>query len=128
MTIAWDTVEQLQAADELHTAIIEGITVGAGLVVVLVVLFLKKKYPKFTQKGFNELVLGFLVFSAHFVFDLLDTLVTKKIDGQTVIAYDIFDVLDAVLAFVGLFIIGFAFYRVAKFGGEVWASPGRSSQ
>ena len=120
MAIIWDSVEVLKANDEFQTAIIEAITIFAALSVVLVLIYLKSKYPKMTKKGFTELIVGFFIFAGHFLFDLLDTLVQKKINGVTVQAYYTFDTLDAVLSFIGLFMIAFAFIRIANFGMELW--------
>jgi hypothetical protein len=120
MAIIWDSLEVLKANDEFQTAIIEGITIFAALSVVFVLFYLKSKYPKMTKKGFTELIIGFLIFAGHFLFDLLDTLVQKKVNGLTVQAYYTFDILDAVLSFIGLFIIVFAFIRIANYGMELW--------
>ena len=116
----WDSIEQLRINDELVTITIEFITILAALSVIIIIIYLKIHYPKLTEKGFNEMILGFGVFTAHFVFDLLDTWVTKKIDGETTLAYSVFDRLDAIFAFLGLFIIGYAFYRIALYGIKIW--------
>ncbi len=120
MSILWDTLEELQANNDIEAVPIEVITLIAALSIVIVLFYLKKKYPKLTKKGFNEFIIGVIIFSGHFLFDLLDTLVTKKIAGETTIAYQLFDILDATLAFTGLFIIGYAFYRIAQYGMELW--------
>ena len=120
MSVAWDSLEMLQAGDELQTAITETITIFAGLSIILVLLYLKREYPKLTKKGFLEFLLGVSLFTSHFLFDLLDTLVTKEVNGQTSIAYELFDILDAVFSFLGLFVIGYAFYRIAQYGMELW--------
>lgn len=116
----WDSLQQLIDNDELITIIIEFITILAALSVIIIIIYLKIHYPKLTEKGFNEMILGFGVFTAHFVFDLLDTWVTKKIDGEIMLAYSVFDRLDAIFAFLGLFIIGYAFYRIALYGITIW--------
>ena len=116
----WDSIEQLRNNDEFGTITIEFITILAALSVIIILISLKKHYQNLTRKGFNEMILGFGLFTAHFIFDLLDTWVTKKIDGVTTRAYSVFDMLDAIFAFVGLFIIGYAFYRIAIYGIEIW--------
>ncbi|MHA1491658.1 MAG: hypothetical protein ACTSRI_18635 [Promethearchaeota archaeon] len=120
MSILWDTLEELQANNDIEAVPIEVISMIAALSIVIVLFYLKKKYPKLTKKGFNEFIIGVIIFSGHFFFDLLDTLVTKKIAGKTTLAYLLFDTLDAILAFMGLFIIGYAFYRIAQYGMELW--------
>ena len=116
----WDSIQQLTENDELGTITIELITILAALSVCVILIYLKFHYPKLTKKGFNELILGFGVFTAHFIFDLLDTWITKKIDGETTLAYIVFDMLDAIFAFMGLFIIGYAFYRISLYGMKIW--------
>ncbi len=116
----WDSIEQLRINDELGTITIEFITILAALSVIVILIYLKFHYPKLTKKGFNELIIGFGAFTAHFVFDLLDTWVTKKINDETTLAYTVFDRLDAIFAFIGLFIIGYAFYRIALYGMKIW--------
>ncbi|QEE15091.1 hypothetical protein DSAG12_00914 [Promethearchaeum syntrophicum] len=116
----WDSIDQLRLNDELGTITIELITAIAALSVIIIIIYLKIHYPKLTRKGFNEMIIGFGVFAAHFIFDLLDTWVTKKINGETALAYSVFDMLDAIFAFIGLFIIGFAFYRIALYGIKIW--------
>lgn len=116
----WDSIEQLRINDELGTITIEFITIIAALSVIIIIIYLKLHYPKLTKKGFNEMILGFGVFTAHFIFDLLDTWVTKKINDETTLAYTVFDMLDAIFAFLGLFIIGYAFYRIALYGIKIW--------
>ncbi|MHA1563161.1 MAG: hypothetical protein ACTSPA_13670 [Promethearchaeota archaeon] len=105
---------------ELDTFIIEMITIFAALSVIIIIIYLKLHYPKLTRKGFKEMILGFGVFTAHFVFDLLDTWVMKEINDENTLAYTIFDMLDAIFAFLGLFIIGYAFYRIALYGIKIW--------
>ena len=116
----WDSIEQLRNNDEFGTIIIEFITIFAALSVIIILIYLKKHYQNLTRKGFNEMIFGFTIFTAHFICDLLDTWVTKKIDGETTLAYIIFDYLDAIFAFIGLFIIGYAFYRIAIYGIKIW--------
>ena len=116
----WDSIDQLRINEELETFTIEFITILAALSVIVILIYLKKHYSKLTRKGFNEMIIGFGVFTTHFIFDLLDTWVTKKINDETTLAYTIFDYLDAIFAFIGLFIIGFAFYRIALYGIKIW--------
>ena len=111
---------ELIVNNDIETIPTEIATIIASLFVLIVILYLKKKYPKLTRKGFVEFISGATIFTGHFIFDLLDTLVTKKINGQTTLAYLVFDTLDAVLAFVGLFIMGYAFYKIANYGMELW--------
>ncbi|WP_371804388.1 hypothetical protein [Candidatus Lokiarchaeum ossiferum] len=120
MVIQWDTIQQLREASELTTMIIELIIILAAISNVFALVYLRKNYPKFTKKGFIELFVGFTFITLHFFFDLLDTLVTKKSDGETVFIYTLFDMLDAIFSFLGLFIVGFAFYKIAKYGMELW--------
>ena len=101
--------------EEITTVGIEVLTIIAASFVLLVILHLKREYPKFTKKGFIEFSLGVIIFIGHLIFDLLDTLV---INGS--VLETIFDILDAVFAFTGLFIIGFAFYKIANYGMELW--------
>lgn len=120
MSIIWDTFEQLQEGEEFLTAITEALTLTAAISVIIVLFYLKFKYSKMTKKGFIEFILGASIFAAHFLFDLLDTLVTKEINGETSLAYQAFDILDATFAFIGLFIMGYAFFRIARYGMELW--------
>ena len=99
--------------DEINTIGIEITTIIAAIFVLLVVLFLKRGYSKYTEKGFTEFAVGVLFLTLHFFFDLLDTL---AVDDS--ILYSISDILDAVFNFVGLFIIGYAFFRIAQYGKE----------
>lgn len=102
-------------AEEINTVGIEIATIVSGILVLLVILYLKRKYPVHTQKGFIEFGLGIVVLISHFIFDLLDTIVVSDIIFESV-----FDILDAVFAFVGLFIIGYAFFKIAQYGLELW--------
>ncbi len=120
MAIQWDTIAQLKAGDEFYTMIIELFIIGAALSNIFALVFLRKKYPKFTKKGFATLFIGFTFITLHFLFDLLDTLVTKKVNDETVFVYTLFDMLDAIFSFLGLFTVGFAFYQIAKYGMELW--------
>ncbi len=99
---------------EVGTVIIEITTIIAAITVLLILLYLKKEYPKLTKKGFIEFIIGVAVFTGGFVFDLLDTLV---LDPS--VAYDTFDILDPIFKFIGLFIIGYAFFRIARYGVEL---------
>ena len=101
--------------EEINTVTIEIITILAACFVLLVILYLRKEYPKLTKEGFVEFILGVIILICHFLFDLLDTL---AIDGS--INETTFDILDAVFAFTGLFIIGYAFYKIAHYGMELW--------
>ncbi|MFX0098613.1 MAG: hypothetical protein ACFFCS_03460 [Candidatus Hodarchaeota archaeon] len=101
--------------DEVNTIYIEIITLLAAIAVLLVVLHVKKKYSKLTRKGFGLFTLGVLFLVSHFLFDFLDTVV---LDESNI--YYAFDILDATLFFVGLFVIGFAFMLIAKYGTELW--------
>ena len=107
-------------ADEKITAFIEATTFFGSLLILFVILYLRFKYPKLTAKGFVTLFWGSVVFSLHILFDLLDTLVAKKINDQTTIYYTVFDLLDAIFSFIGLFIIGFGFLRIAQYGMVLW--------
>lgn len=120
LTIAWDSIDQIRANDELGTAIIELIMVVATLSVILVLVTNKKRYPKLTAKGFNGMIGGFMLFALHIVFDFLDTLTTKKVGGETTAFYTLMDRMDAIFAFIGLFVIGFAFLNIAKYGMKLW--------
>ncbi len=120
MSIVWDTLEELQNNNDIEVVPTEVMTLIAALSIIVVLFYLKKKYPKFTKKGFIEFIIGVIIFTSHFLFDLLDTLVTKKIEGETTLAYQVFDILDATFAFIGLFIIGYAFLRIAQYGMEIW--------
>ena len=101
--------------EEINTVTIELLTILAACFVLMVILYLKKKYPKLTKEGFSEFILGVIFIISHLVFDLLDTMV---IDDSI---FEVsFDILDAVFAFAGLFIIGFAFYKIANYGMELW--------
>ena len=99
---------------EVGTVVIEIIMIIAAITVLLVLLYLKKEYPELTKKGFIEFIIGVAVFTVHFVFDLLDTL---ALDPS--ITYDTFDILDPIFAFIGLFIIGYAFFRIARYGVQL---------
>ncbi|MHA1732364.1 MAG: hypothetical protein ACTSU5_10485 [Promethearchaeota archaeon] len=118
--VAWDDLGQLEAGGELGTASIELVTTIAGLCVVLVILYLKRKYQKLTRSGFAAFIAGFSLYTLHLLFDLLDTLVTKKVGGVVTAAYTAFDTLDAVFSFVGLFVIGLGFLQSARYGAKVW--------
>lgn len=120
MVIQWDTIQQLKDASEFTTMVIELIIILAAISNIFALVYLRKKYPKFTKKGFTDLFVGFTFITLHFLFDLLDTLVTKKINDETVFIYTLFDMLDAIFSFLGLFIVGFAFYKIAKHGMELW--------
>ena len=44
----------------------------------------------------------------------------KDVDGNTTPLYTFFDLSDAIFAFIGLFVIGFAFLQIANFGMKLW--------
>jgi len=106
----WEITEE-----EVGTLSIELLTIIAAASVLIVILYLKKEYPKLTKEGFVEFTLGVLVLIGHFTFDFLDTLAES---GS--ILDSTFDMLDAIFAFTGLFIIGFAFFKIAKYGMVLW--------
>ena len=62
-----DSIEQMRINDELGTITIEFITILAALSVIIIIIYIKMHYPKLTRKGFNEMILGFGVFTAHFI-------------------------------------------------------------
>lgn len=107
-------------ADEKTTVIIEIIFSLVALFSILLFAFIKKKFSKLTKKGYGLIFLGVVFFAIHILFDLLDTLTMKKVNGETSILYLIFDYSDAIFSFIGLFTIGFGFLQVAKYGMEVW--------
>jgi len=117
---SWDSISQMNANNELITAVIEFIGICAVIGIIVVLVYLKKKYPKLTKKGFNLMIFGFIIFLAHYTCDFLDTIAIKEISGQTTRLYYILDSLDAVFSFIGLFIIGFAFLQIAKYGMILW--------
>ena len=101
--------------EEVNTIRIEVITLLAAIAVLVVVLYLKRKYPKLTRKGFGLFSIGVILLVSHFLFDFLDTIVMDKS-----MTYYTFDILDATLFFAGLFVMGFAFLIIAKHGTEIW--------
>jgi len=102
-------------AEEMNTVGIEIATIISGLLVLLVILYLKRKYPLYTKKGFIEFGLGILILILHFAFDLFDTMAVEDSIFEST-----FDILDAVFAFIGPFVIGYAFFRIAQHGMELW--------
>ena len=107
-------------ADEKITVIIELIFSLVALFTLIEFAFIKKKYPKLTKKGYGLIFSGVIIFAVHILFDLLDTLAMKKVNGENSILYLIFDYLDAIFSFIGLFAIGFGILQVAKYGMDVW--------
>ena len=106
--------------DEIVTAWIEGVSFALALFVIIIIIYLRIKFPKLTAKGFVTLLIGYIVYSLHIGFDFLDTLVAKKVNDKTTAIYLTFDLLDAIFSFTGLFIIGFAFLKIANYGMELW--------
>jgi uncharacterized membrane protein len=115
MILQWEL-----AADEFETFIIELILTVIVLFTLIILLVIWKRYKKLTKKGFPVLFVGYALFALHIVFDFLDTLALKEINGQPTTIYLIFDYLDAILSFIGLFMIGFGFYAIARYGMEIW--------
>ena len=113
--------------DAVETVIIELLTIIAAIIIIGIVVYIKIKYSQLTKKGYSELILGFGIFTFHLLFDLLDTLVAKKVNEETTFIYSLFDLLDAIFSFLGLFIIGYAFYKIAKSGMEIWKGEGESA-
>ena len=109
--------------EEMQTFIIEIIISLIAIGTVVGLLYIKKKYPKLTKKGFPTLILGYFIYALHFLFDFMDTLAIKKVDGETTIIYLIFDYLDAIFSFLGLLIMGFGFFSIARYGMEIWEAP-----
>ncbi len=101
--------------EEVGTIGIEIATIVAAVLILIVVLHLKRKYPKLTKEGFTAFIVGILILIGHFLFDFLDTVA----ESGTILK-STFDILDAVFAFTGLFIIGFAFFKIAQYGMELW--------
>ena len=109
--------------DEKPTIIIELIISVIVIGTLIELLYIKIKYPKLTKKGFPILIIGFFIYALHFVFDLLDTVAMKEFNDENTFIYLLFDYLDAIFSFIGLFIIGFGFFSIARYGMEIWEAP-----
>jgi len=120
MVDSWDNLDALRANGELGTIAIELVVIFSAIAILVVLFYLKRKYPTMTKNGFDMMILGFGIFAGHTLFDFLDTLAVKKIEGETTILYLVMDFLDAVLSFIGLILVGIAFLRIADYGMQVW--------
>jgi len=116
----WDSIDQLRANDELGTAAVELIIALAAISVIIVLMRIQRRYQKYNANGFPGLIAGFGLFAAHFVCDFIDTITAKKVAGETTAFYTAMDRADASLAFIGLFVIGFAFLQIAQYGMQLW--------
>ena len=120
MVGSWDDLEALRNNDELTTTYIELVVIFSTLAILVVLFYLKRKYPTMTNKGFDMMILGFIIFSGHTIFDFLDTLAVKKIGDVKTPLYMFLDFSDAILSFVGLILVGIAFLRIANHGMDLW--------
>ena len=120
MVGSWDNLDALRANEELGTIAIELVVICSAIVIVVVLFYLKKKYPTMTKKGFDMMILGFVIFTLHTIADCLDTLAVKKVDGVTTSLYLFLDFMDAVFSFLGLILVGIAFLRIADYGMQLW--------
>ena len=120
MVGSWDNLDALRANEELGTIAIELVVICSAIVIVVVLFYLKKKYPTMTKKGFDMMILGFGIFTLHTIADCLDTLAVKKIGEDKTTLYLFLDYMDAILSFVGLILVGIAFLRIADYGMQVW--------
>lgn len=118
MTSIWEI-----SPNETETIIIELIMTLIMLLTIVELVIIKRKYKKLTQKGYPLLLAGVSIFGLHFLCDFLDTLARKEVNGEQTLLYLIFDYLDAIFSFVGLIAIGFGFYRIAKYGMDIWEAP-----
>ncbi|MHA1672383.1 MAG: hypothetical protein ACTSYI_02030 [Promethearchaeota archaeon] len=109
--------------DETQTLIIELIISLIVIVTLIGLIFIRKKYRKLTQKGFPILILGYSIYTLHFVFDFLDTLAMKEVNDEKTFMYLLFDYSDAIFSFIGLFVIGIGFFSIARYGMEIWEAP-----
>ncbi|MCF2139598.1 MAG: hypothetical protein K9W44_06050 [Candidatus Lokiarchaeota archaeon] len=115
MILQWEVTP-----DEQTTLIIELIFTIIAIGSCIEFAIIKRIYHKLAKKGYNIIFFGVFLFGLHILSDFLDTLAMKKIDGTTTTLYLVFDYLDAIFAFIGLFIIGYGFYQIAKDGMEIW--------
>ncbi len=118
MILQWEVTPE-----EMQTLIIELIISLIVIGTLMGLIFIRKKYRKLTQKGFPILILGYSIYALHFVFDFLDTVAMKKIDGEKTFIYLFFDYMDAIFSFLGLLIMGFGFFSIARYGMEIWEAP-----
>ncbi|MHA1745572.1 MAG: hypothetical protein ACTSWW_06205 [Promethearchaeota archaeon] len=117
---SWDNISALIDNEELGTIAIELVVILSAIAIVVVLFYLKRKYPTMTKKGFDMMILGFGIFTLHTIADCLDTLAVKKVDGETTSLYLFLDFLDAIFSFLGLILVGIAFLRIADYGMQVW--------
>ena len=120
MVGSWDNFDALRENEELGTIFIELVVILSAIAILVVIFYLKRKYPKMTASGFTSLMFGFGIFAGHTLFDFLDTLAVKKVDGETTALYTFLDFSDAILSFLGLILVGIGFLRIANYGMQVW--------
>jgi len=58
---------------------LESIVVIAELICIGFAYRIGRRYPKLTQQGFREIIIGLTLFMLHNFFDVLDTLRTSRI-------------------------------------------------
>ena len=100
--------------DDVLTFSVE-IAIFVGFIVISVILLiLRNKFPQLTKNGWIELVIGAVFIALKGLFDGLDTITL------TDLYHDIFDSLEATFLFIGLILFGIGLLRIALYSSKVW--------
>lgn len=85
-----------------------------GFVIISILLIvLRGKFPQVTRNGWIELVIGAPAIALKGLFDGLDTVTSG-------VAKDVFDSLEASFLFLGLILLGIGLLRIALFSAKTW--------
>ena len=91
------------------------ITLFVGFIIISILLILlRNKFPQFTKNGWIELLIGSFCLALKGITDALDTIAQKDLLHQ------IFDSADAGFMFIGLILLGIGLLRITIFSAKVW--------
>lgn len=103
----------IQPKDGLTFAI--EITLFVGFIVLsILLLLLRGRFPQLTKNGWIELLIGVFCLALKGLTDGLDTIAP---DG---LLHDIFDTAEAGFMFIGLILLGIGLLRITIFSVKVW--------
>ncbi|MFW9922878.1 MAG: hypothetical protein ACFFDW_06265 [Candidatus Thorarchaeota archaeon] len=92
----------------------EVVLFGGFVIITILLILMRNKFPQLTKNGWIELVIGSSFIALKGLFDGLDTLI--DID----LLHDIFDSCEAIFIFVGLVLLGTGLLRIALYSAKVW--------
>jgi hypothetical protein len=91
------------------------ITLFVGFLVITILLIVfRSRYPQLTLNGWIELLIGSFCLALKGIFDGLDTI------APTELLHAIFDYSEASFMFIGLILLGIGLLRITIYSARVW--------